>query len=166
MTMGMPSVVVLHDDVDGLVVHRPTIAERIAARVRTFSLDEQLARGVPPESDVHLAVRACDLVQPATRDHLARSLERLAQAASAAWSPFHPQPLMTPNARRLIRESEADLTMVVQQLRRQAPISCRGVAQLCVVLHDGSGPLYAPHSARELGECLHHLCDLLQPLAD
>lgn len=134
------------DKAGGLVARRPRIRDRVMARVRANQLDRKLAAGVPPESAPALALRAGQLVSPRTRRDLARSLEILVSAGQWPRSPRPPVPIY----RQRIVRAAADLDELACRLRWPLPLPARGIAQVSVLLSDGSGPLYLGGSADDL----------------
>src|SRR5271170_4794323 len=56
--------------------------DRVAVRLRAFSLDRDLAAGASPDASVTLALRAQMLVRPRYRRELARSVRRVLMAAT------------------------------------------------------------------------------------
>jgi hypothetical protein len=146
--------VVLIDGCDGgLVALKPALRDRVRARLTAARCDQRLAMGEPPERDVCLALRAQRLVRSDTRHWLARSLHRLLEEARRPARPG-PVPTMSLESRRRLVESSAVVAEVIDDLERPAPLSSRGVAALCVLLRDGSGPLYGRGSARDLRDRL------------
>jgi hypothetical protein len=154
---------VLVDDADGsLITRRPTWRECLAARCRGSALDLALARGAPPESDVLLALRAQHLIRPQTRQWLAQSLRRI--LAEACRPSRGPAPSLSPCARQQIRGAATDIQLVIEGLERPAPLPSRGVAQVCALLSDGRGPLYAASPAGQLQARLRAVQQELEPL--
>jgi hypothetical protein len=156
--------VVLIDTSDGgLVAFQPSLTDRIRARLMAARYDQDLARGVPPEQHVCLALRAQRLVRSDTRRWLARSLRRLLDEAARS-SRLTP-PMLSPECRRRLLAADEALTQVIVELQRPAPLSSRGLASLCVLLRDGSGPLYGRGSARDLRDRLGQVHCQLMPLS-
>jgi hypothetical protein len=147
----------------GLVAYEPTIADRIRARMLAARSDRRLARGEPPERDVYLALRAAHLVRSSTRRELVRSLRRLLEASRRPAQGTGPP--LSPACRRRLAESRLELGQVIADLERPAPLSCEGLAALCVLLRDGAGPVYGPGSTRELCERLGQVHGQLVPEA-
>jgi hypothetical protein len=121
---------------------RERLHHRVGARLRAASLDRQLAAGRPPEASPALAARARQLVTPASRWALARNLEHLLQRAG-----------QRPHPRRVVPTRTDALTAAAPALRQAGsvlrapfPAGARGVAMLSLLLGDGTGPLYNPHS--------------------
>jgi hypothetical protein len=75
------------DAAHGVAPHRPQRAglrDRFAARWLARSLDRKLARGIAPESQPALTLRAEKLVAPPVRAELARRVQRVVRDAGAA----------------------------------------------------------------------------------
>ncbi len=111
---------------------------RLAARIAGGRLDEQLARAVPPESSILLAIRARTLTRMATRDALARQLRRLSSAACSRTL----SPAVRPVSWRSVRAVAPDLRLLASQLVQPGPVSAAGVAQASMLVADAWGPGY------------------------
>jgi len=126
---------------------RVRLRDRIIARLRAHSLDRQLADGVPPERSAALALRPRRLADPAYARFLARRLQEIVREALVRH---------VPRAQIAVRLSAvADLSAELDELARRlvaprAP-AVRGVAQVAVLLGDGSGPLYSSRADEDLG---------------
>jgi hypothetical protein len=114
-------------------VHR---GDRIRARLRAMSLDEQLAAGSSPESNVLLALHAARLSQPNQRRRLAASLRAVALAAQ------RPRRTKAPIDREGVRFVLGELEAVATRLESNQPVDVCGVARLRTLLADGGSPLY------------------------
>lgn len=123
----------------GVVARRARLRERLAARWRAGSIERRLARGAAPESDAALALRAQALVGTCFRRALAREVQRVVVDARGRHAWLARQ---VPTRRREILAVADELEAVVERLRGPEPVSARGVAQVRVLLTDGSGPLY------------------------
>lgn len=154
--------VLLLDD-DGLEVCRVTWWQRLQMRVHADTLDRLLAAGVPPESDVLLALRAERLARPRTRETLARTIERLL-LASQTYGDRRTRPSMAVLPR--VACARADLEALVERLRAPAPLSARGVADTSLLLRDGSGPVYRYESTADLGALVRRIAAELDPSRD
>jgi hypothetical protein len=142
---------VLVEGPDGdLVACRPALTHRILARMLAVRSDQRLALGVPPEQDVCLAVRAGHLVSSRSRRALVRSLRRL--LAEARPPAGRSVTVLSPACRRRLAESRDAIGRIIDDLERPAPVSARGMAALCMLLRDGTGPVYGAGSARDLRE--------------
>jgi hypothetical protein len=120
--------------------------DRLVARWKSPKLDRALAKGVPPETSGALLLRARTLLGRRARRELSRALQRILREAShAPW----------PGARMPVRRNEVmdardDLNQLARRLLAPAPVDVRGVAQVRVLLSDGSGPLFWRRSADDL----------------
>jgi hypothetical protein len=115
----------------------PGLLARALARVRRLGLDLALADGADPAGSAQLAARASRLTHPVTRAGIARGLERLAFSeviASRCWhvAPSHPA----------TRENREELLALASLLRSDRRVYVRGIAQLHLVVIDGTGPAY------------------------
>jgi len=151
----------------GIALVRPTVTQQVSSRWLAARLDQELVRGRPPESDVRLATRAAYLVRPRTRAFLARSLGRILDCAPdgprwPAVGVHHGAAglALAPSRRRVVQEVAAELSAVVASLRRPGPMSCQGIARVCLLLSDGAGVLYTGSSG-ELRRCLTEIVEEL-----
>ena len=113
---------------DGVLRLRPVRPQhRILARLRARTLDAELARGLPPESDWPRAVRAAMLTAPAARRRLARR-----------WLGLLAPTGRTPAARReSLRQAEPGIRLVAERLAGAAPVAVRPVALARLTLAAG-----------------------------
>jgi hypothetical protein len=162
LDVGRTPFVLLIDDT-GLVVRRVTWWQRVRARLHADSLDRELAAGVPPESDVLVALRARRLARIGTRETLARSVERLLDA-SRTCDERRTRTSMAVLPRIVC--ARADLEALVERLRAPAPLSARGVADVSLLLRDGSGPIYRYESTADLGALVRRIAAELDPARD
>jgi hypothetical protein len=144
----------------GLVAraNRPWV--RLVARLVGSTLDAQLARGRPPESNRFLAARAQFLVSPAGRRALVRNWINLVERADQSPPPRSPR--VRPN-RPAIANCEGSIREMLALLARPLPISVRGAALARVLLSDATGPLYRHHGASDLRRCLAEVMARLDP---
>ena len=143
-----------------LVSSRNRRRTRMAARLLAFHLDDQLARGLSPESSRLLAARAQELVAPAMRGEVAQLWGRLMAEAS--------KPPAMRSARRLLNRAAisacADgIENVREGLVGARPISARSVAMALTLLGDGTGPVYSRRSAGRLSTSIEAVIDELEP---
>jgi hypothetical protein len=124
------------------------------------TLDAQLARGRPPESNRFLAARAQILVSPTGRRALAQDWANLLERA--AQSPPPRSPRVGLNRPAIVR-SEGEIREVLALLARPLPISARGAAAASMLLSDGTGPLYRHHGPSDLGRSLNEVIARLDP---
>jgi hypothetical protein len=126
---------------------RVRLRDRLEARVRAHDLDRRLADGVPPERSAALTLRARRLVDRAFGTMLARRLREIVREAVLR---------RVPRAQVAVRlAAVADLTAEFDELARRLvaprPSAVRGVAQISVLLSEGSGPLYSSRADEDLG---------------
>jgi hypothetical protein len=143
------STVLLATGKDGrVVVERPRLGDRLAARWRARALDRALADGVSPEASAALSLRAQRLTEPDCRWSIAGALRRIVREAQ--------QPRRTrlgriePNLRAVSAASDA-LRQLADTLDDPGPVAAHGVAQAWLLLTDGTGPLYNPRTRVPLG---------------
>jgi len=126
---------------------RVRLRDRVEARVRAHDLDRQLADGVPPERGAALSLRARRLAEPGFAAFLARRLQEVVREAVLR---------RVPRAQIAVRlGAVADVAAELDELARRlvaprAP-AVRGLAQVSVLLGDGSGPLYSSLAGEDLG---------------
>jgi hypothetical protein len=129
---------------------RVRLRDRIEARVRAHHLDRQLAEGVPPERSAPLSLRARRLTEPGVAAFLARRVQEIVREAVRR---------RVPRAQIAVRLSAvADVSAELDELARRLvaprPPAVRGLAQVSVLLGDGSGPLYSSYSGEDLGAAI------------
>jgi hypothetical protein len=135
---------------DVLVARRVRLRERIAARLATRRLDDQLARGVAPDTRAALTLRAQALWKPATRDALAQGLML---ALSSARCPSAPCTARVPVARKQVLAAAGELEELAERILAPGPVATRGLAQVSVLLGDACSPLFwhrAPETLRDV----------------
>ena len=123
-----PTVVLLQEQ-SSLGLCHVHLRDRIHARVRTTSLDHQLAAGASPESSVPIALHAARLCRPKERRSLAASLREVAAAARGSRrtrAPINRESIRLAsgrarNAGRTARIQRANR----RQRRRQSPHAAR-----------------------------------------
>lgn len=108
------------------------------ARLSASQLDRQLAGGVKPEvSDVMFA-HASRIVSPSSCASLAESVRRVVTIAETSPRISNRAPLR----RDEILSSREEMLELADRLEQPGPLRAQGVAQIRVLLGDGSGPLY------------------------
>jgi hypothetical protein len=136
--------------------------DRVMVRARAFSLDAELARGVPAEASTRLALRAQQLVRERGRREVARGIQRLlARAAQPGASRWPPAPVRWDRVRAAAGEFQA----LADRLLSPAPLPARGVAQARLLLGDGGGPLYHRAGRDDLRARVAEAVQALDPLA-
>ena len=140
--MNVATVIVINDRTRGFVIRPVSTGERLLARLRAGSLDRRLAAGTAPEAGSLLALRADAIVRPATRNGLARQLQRILQYAANPGR-HRPTALSGSTCRNVLNAADV-LGHLVERLRSPCPVSARGMAMVKILLTDGAGPLYYP----------------------
>jgi hypothetical protein len=125
---------------------RVRVRDRIEARVRTHHLDGRLADGVPPERGAALSLRARRLTEPGFAAFLARRVHAIVREAVVG---------RVPRAQIAVRLAavagvSAELDDLARRLVAPRPPALRGLAQVSVLLGDGSGPLYSSLAEEDL----------------
>ena len=116
------------------------------ARLQAHALDRELARGVAPESGGALTLRARRLIGPPARETLARQLRRVVSDARGG----HVWLSRVAVRRPAVLDTAEELDVLADRLAAPGPVDVRGVAQVQLLLTDGTGPLYFRGAAEEL----------------
>jgi hypothetical protein len=116
-----------------------SVIARVAARMRAASLDRALAAGVDPQSSPALTARAGLLRTRRMREAVASAIYQTLKDASVG---VRPTSVRVPPARGAVRRNRRELLELAAELRQASDVSARGVAATCVLLGDGTGPLY------------------------
>jgi hypothetical protein len=128
------------------VVQRVGLLDRLSARLHARQLDRQLAAGQPSSAAAAVALRARRLTNWSTRRDLARSLRRLVAVArerpANVWR--------VPIARLPVLAAVNELTRLANVLLAPGPVDPGGVAQVQLLITDGTGPLYNPNAGVDL----------------
>ena len=122
------------------------VRDRLVARLRAHTLDARLAAGVPPERSAALSLRAARLIQPAVGIALGRRIDIVIDQAEG----HVPARARVAARRRAVFEAGAELAALSRRLAAPEPRAARGVAQVRLLLTDGTGPLYSPRAGEEL----------------
>ena len=125
---------------------RIRLRDRVVARLRAHSLDRSLAAGVPPERSAALALRARRLVEPRMAALLARALQRVLRDASMPDA----MPARMPTRRAAVRDAAAEIDDLARRLVAPTPPAVRGIAQVGLLISDGTGPLYSSLAGEDL----------------
>jgi hypothetical protein len=149
-----------HDTTDHVEVRRARWRDRVVARLRAGWLDRELAAGVAPETDAALALRAQRLIGPGPRRALGRQVERLVRDAHSVG---HWVVAPIPPRRREVLDASDDLNALADRLLAPDPVAVRGVAQVRVLLSDGSGPLYFFGASERLRSAVRRALRSLEP---
>jgi hypothetical protein len=127
--------------------------ERVVSGRRRWQVDEWLARGVgQPPPDALIRERMVQLVSEPERHSAARSLRAVCDHGRRP-------PALTAvvvNARAAARNRAALERLAARLDAVERPVAARGVARTVQLLSDGTGPVYNPGRADELGPALEH----------
>jgi hypothetical protein len=118
----------------------------LLARLRARKLDSQLAAGLSPESSDVLFTHAARIAHPRSCAVLASSLRKVETAAQKPVGLSNRAPMRRDD----IRCTRDELLTLAERLERKGPIRARGIAQVRLLLGDGSGPLYRGDSGTRL----------------
>lgn len=118
----------------------------LRALLRSGQLDSRLARGTAPESSDVLFSHARRIVRPRSCAVLASSLRKAAAASQRPGGLSNRVPVASDH----VDSAQVELVGLAERLERPGPIRARGVAQVRLLLADGSGPLYARECGRRL----------------
>jgi hypothetical protein len=131
---------------DAVVGRRVGLRDRLMARLQARALDRQLARGVAPETCGALTLRARTLIGPSARAALARQLRRVVSDVRGG----HVWLSRVAVRRPAVLDAADELEVLADRLAAPGPVDVRGVAQVQLLLTDGTGPLYFPRETEEL----------------
>jgi hypothetical protein len=131
---------------DAVVGRRVGLRDRLMARLQARALDRQLARGVAPETCGALALRARTLIGPSARAALARQLRRVVSDVRGG----HVWLSRVAVRRPAVLDAADELEVLADRLVAPGPVDVRGVAEVQLLLTDGTGPLYFPRETEEL----------------
>ncbi len=157
----MASMLLIHPDQTApLRARRTRPRERVRARLWPWRLDVALARGAAPDARGDLSLRAHRLISLRTRQRLAREIRRLLHDAARPRHPFerrlHPAAPEVMDAAPLLYDLAGELSC-------PGPVDARGVAQVRLLLRDGTGPLYDEPWPGYLERCLTRALEALRP---
>jgi hypothetical protein len=143
-----------------LRARRTRTRERVRARLWPWRLDVALARGAPADARGDLSLRAHRLISLRTRQVLARELRQLVRDAAR---PRHPlERRLHPGAADVV-DAAPLLYDLADELANPGPVEARGVAQIRLLLRDGTGPLYDEPWPGYLALCLTRAREALSP---
>jgi hypothetical protein len=120
---------------------RPTLEDRVIARMLACSLDRELAAGAPAHLSGAHAARSGQLTTDRTRRAVANGLDRLIEQAEAPPSRFQ---ITAVPCRGQVRQATDILRAIAARLRSAEPLGVRGIARLRTFLSDPTGPFYTP----------------------
>jgi hypothetical protein len=134
--------------------------ERLAARLCASWLDDELARGVPPETGAALALRAQTLGGTRTRNALARSLRNVLDDAQQGSRPRRGQ---VATLRADILTAADQFERLIERLLEPGIVAARGCARVRMLLTDGGSPLYVRGASHDLGTAAADALAQLEP---
>ena len=137
----------------------PGLRVRLRTRFHAPALDRVLASGGDPLASAELAWRSDQLVHPAKREDLARSLELISEAAGAGWLQLVPGP--TIRNRRAVITNTAALLELAARLRARGPHALAGLARTDLLIRSGDSPLYDARSCLQLSQEIDEILDSL-----
>jgi hypothetical protein len=118
----------------------PGYGSRIAARVRSRTLDDRLLAGARPEESGQLAARSARLLESGYRAEVAGALREMLDAAE------HAQRLFLKAQVRLreweIIQSRAVIRELADELEGDQPVNPRGVILADRLVRDGGSPMF------------------------
>jgi hypothetical protein len=138
----------LTDQPDGsYVTPQHSVARaQLIAHLRAWRLDSALADGASPDASATLSLRAQRLIGQTTRRELALAIHHILHEAKR---PTHPH-TRVPICRRKVAQSASALEQLADRLLSPGAVDARGVAQVRLLLRDGTGPLYSRPQADDL----------------
>jgi hypothetical protein len=138
---------------------RPTLEDRLIARMLARWLDEELARGMGASLSEAHAARAQQLTGERARRKVARTLERL---VDRAWNPrtANLSPLPAPCPEQVLDATPLILSIRSRLLAGQ-PLGAQGIARLKTLLRDRSGACYTASGEGALKVALQEVSELL-----
>jgi hypothetical protein len=138
---------------------KPTLEDRLIARLLARWLDEELARGVGASLSEAHTVRAEQLTSEGGRRKVARRLDRLVDRAQ------NPRPAalipVLPPCREQVRAAMPLIVAVRSHLLSEEPVTARGIARLKILLSDPRGPCYVRSQHDALTVALQDISRLL-----
>jgi hypothetical protein len=155
-----PTLVLFDSHQRAVTARRARVREHVSSRLFPWQLDASLARGVPADSRGDLSLRAQRLISPGTRRRLVAEISGILDEA------MHPLPAR----HRVVRGCDVEVLVaapllqeIAQRLAHPGPVEAAGVAQIGILLHDGTGPLYSEAWSGELERVLTRALQALTP---
>jgi len=107
-----------------------------------------------------LSLRANKLIGPWIREPLAQELAALVKQAAGPRRLRDPR---VPICRRTVLDAADVLQQVADRLLAPSPVEAQGVAQLMILLREGSTPLFNPACADRFADDFEAALDALEP---
>ncbi len=130
---------------------RHRLRDRVRARLLATALDRALAQGVPADASPVLELRAQALARASVADELAHQLRRIVLEAH---QPPRPS-VRIGGCRQRVLAVEDELRLLASRLQAPRPVPVTAIAQVRLLLTDGTGPLYHRGSDRSLDAAIH-----------
>ena len=138
---------------------KPTLENRLIARMLARSLDRELAAGVSAWVSGAHAARWEQLATDRARHAVANDLDRLIERAAAPAS--RPQITAVPCCDQ-VRQTTDMMRAIAARLRSAEPLDPRGIACLRTLLSDPAGPFCTPGPDGALTLALRDVSELLE----
>jgi hypothetical protein len=133
---------------------------RLRVCVTRGTLDREIAAGRVYESSPALALRARQLVEPATRRQIARSLRDIvAYVERSASRRVFSAVVLEPTA---VRRAHHSILGLAERLEGPARVHPAGVARAQVLITDGLSPLFNKNSPRTVTQAIYDVQDALE----
>jgi hypothetical protein len=145
---------------DVVVPRRAGWRDRLMARLCSTRLDAQLAQGVAPTVSAPLALRAETLGHSRFRTMLG---ERIRHVLDEARRPRRSLWARVPLHRKAVLAAAHELDELARRLLSPGPLAARGVAQVGLLLVDGSSPLYFSRAEVDLRTAVARALEDLNP---
>jgi hypothetical protein len=131
---------------------------RLTVRVNRGRLDRQIAAGCPCESSAALVLRVRQLIQPGTRQRVARDLRGFVKYVDRVGS--RPDFSAVVIERAAVRASREAILGLAERFAGPAPVTARGVVLARALMSDGVGsPLFNRHCERTVAEAVWEVAD-------
>jgi hypothetical protein len=140
---------------------RPRWRARLRTAWRAAELDEALADGEDPLKTEELALRACQLVKPAKRAELARSVEVIVKQVAAGG----PSPVPGPTIlrREPVARNRRGLQALARRLRDEGMHCLPGLAMADRLIRFGDSPLYMALDPLQLTHRIEEVLAAFEP---
>jgi hypothetical protein len=138
---------------------KPTLEDRLVARMLARWLDEELARGMGASLSEAHAARTKQLTGERTRRALTVRLDRLVDRAQNP-RPAVLIPTVSPCTEQ-VRDAMPLILSIRSRLLSGEPLAAQGIARLKILLGDRRGPCYVPSEQCALTVKLRTISELL-----
>ena len=140
---------------------RPTLRARLRTAWSAAELDDALANGADPLASDVLALRATQLVKPAMRAELARSLELVVEQVARKGPSPRPGPTIL--RREPIARNRPGLLALARRLRTEGLHCLPGLAMADRLIRYGDSPLYLALDPLQLSRRIEETLAALEP---